>query len=143
MPNLKAGALGGAVCVLVTTGLHPAHAQVPLVNCGMFRNPADQARCAQSNQAAIQAYRNERLTTYGYYGAKGLNSAGGYIAGRVVPGYGGLAYQGGGAIGTYMYNNQQPPRVYAPPPLPQPTYRPPQLPRQLRPYAPIYPNYGR
>ena len=99
---LVLGCVLGLADVLAT---HSAQAQVALVNCGIFQNPLDRARCAQANQAAVQAYLRERAATFGYYGANGANMAAPYFAGRVVPYFGKPAYQGGGWFGNRMYQN--------------------------------------
>lgn len=104
------------------------------VNCGLFRNPVDQARCVQANQSASRAYRNERLATYGYYGAKAADLGVGYGV-RRVPG-GKLVYRAGKSVGNYWATHPQAGRAWAPPPIRYPypniqgpprqfTYRPP------------------
>ena len=95
-----------------------ANAQ-PVVNCQLFRNPADQVRCVATNQAAAQAYRNERLATYGYYGAYGANQAGKFIAGRVVPG-GSAAWGAGNYVGNHWATHPQTGRAWSPPPIQYP-----------------------
>jgi hypothetical protein len=79
---------------------------------------------------------------YIYCGAAAANSGAGYVAGRLVPG-GQYAYRAGNYVGNYMATHPQPGHVWNPPPIQRYSYTPPQLPYQLRQYAPIYPNYGR
>jgi hypothetical protein len=78
---------------------------------------------------------------YVYCGATAVNKGVGYVMGRVVPG-GQYAYRAGNYIGNYAATHPQPVQRWSPPPLQRSTYTPPQLPYQVRRYAPIYPNYG-
>jgi hypothetical protein len=144
MRRLRGWILGGASGVVLMTAGSAAHAQ-SLVNCGLFRNPMDQARCNQQNQAAISAYRRERAATYGYYGAYGVNQALKFGAGKVTRG-GGLVYGGGNQVGTRLYNGYtgQPPRVLQPgyqPTYPYP-FGPPRSFNYQPPPPPSYQPYG-
>jgi hypothetical protein len=130
-----------AVGVVVSS---EAHAQFPVVNCAMFRNPQDRANCDAQNRAARNNYLRERAYEYGHRGADALNKLAPYVAGRRVPG-GAEAYQGGNALGTEMYNGYdgQPPEALQPgfqPYYPYPfgppqdfTYRRPPPPRYVPP----------
>ena len=140
---LNKAAIANALCIFGLVQSLATHAQVPVVNCGMFRNAGDQARCVAQNQEALRIYQHNQQLRNAYYAAQLADKAAGYAAGKMVPGGGGtLTYQAGKQLGNYMYQNPQPGHAYSPPPIPQPQYVPPQLPNQLRPYAPSYPNYG-
>lgn len=87
------------VCSTVLTG--QGAAQVPMVNCAMFRNPYDRANCDAQNRAAMDAYRRERNSKYMDWGGRAVDKVVPFAAGRVAPG-GGLAYKGGKALGNQL-----------------------------------------
>jgi hypothetical protein len=104
---LKRAVNACALTLLVALQSGTAHAQAQ-VNCALFANAYDQARCIEANEAAARAYWNERAATYSYYGAYGANQLGPYVADRYVPYVGSYTYEGGNWLGTQLYNNYEP-----------------------------------
>ena len=103
MSIVRIGVFCASSYIFIVLGMGVGNAQV---NCALFRNPVDQARCAAANRAAAQAYWRERATTYSYYGGRVLDKGVGRAMGRVAPG-GGAAYGAGGYVGPHLYNSWQ------------------------------------
>lgn len=85
-------------------------AQVPVVNCAMFRNAYERQNCEAQNRAAMDAYRQERNSKYMDRGGQALNFVAPFAAGRAVPG-GGAAYKRGRRLGDQLiegYDGQPP-----------------------------------
>ena len=113
--HVRGAVITGAACTIAVLSSGTAQAQLAVVNCGMFQNPYDQARCSDANRRAAQVYYGERAATAGYYAARGTDLYVGRAV-RAVP-YGPAAYGAGRYVGNYWATHPQTGHAWAPPPI--------------------------